>query len=125
MIRSAWLAITSIGRSPRRMTSPTPRKMSTATATEPVATMSLTRSTVASTSLRLVPATRVPEKAGTETADSWYCWMTAFPAGGLAPVFARSDRTILAAAWADSTGPGQPGPPCRFTTCPRAGTNPM
>ena len=60
VIRSAWPAIASIGRRPRRSTTKTPRPMSSTTAIEPVVTMASTLSMVLATWSRLVPATRDP-----------------------------------------------------------------
>ena len=63
VIRSAWPAIASIGRRPRRSTTKTPRPISSTTAMEPVVTMTSTLSMVVATWSRLVPATRDPPAA--------------------------------------------------------------
>ena len=72
VIRSAWPAIASIGRSPRRSTTNTPRPMSSTTAIEPVVTMTSTLSMVLATWSRLVPATRDPPAARSDWTRIWF-----------------------------------------------------
>ena len=133
VIASAWLAIVSIGRSPCRMTRPTPRKISSAAAVEPAVTISSSRRTVASTSLRLVPATSVPRCAGTVTAPSAY-WLATpklitvlFRTGVTRPCARAAIRATSTAAGltACQVVPDAPGTTCSCTTFPRAGTNAM
>ncbi len=73
VIRSAWAAIVSMGRRPRRMTQATPRKTSRPAAREPMVRMSSSRPTVLLTWPRLVLATRVRPRAGMASRRSWAC----------------------------------------------------
>ncbi len=70
MIRSAWAAIASIGRSPRRSTTVTPAQTSRAAAADPMMRMSLTRPTVLFTSPMLVLAISVPPASRTTPSRS-------------------------------------------------------
>ena len=64
-MRSAWAAIVSMGRSPRRMTQETPTATSRPATAEPMMRMSSSRPTVLLTAARLVVATRAPAAVGT------------------------------------------------------------
>lgn len=70
VIRSAWPAIASIGRNPRRSTMITPAQTTSAAAADPMMRMSLSRPTVLFTSLMLVLATSTPPGSGSHKARS-------------------------------------------------------
>ena len=120
VMRSARAAIISMGRSPRRMTRLTPTKMSAAAAPDPMMTMSRSWWMVASTSPRLMPATRVPDWPGTGTDETRYGTFPPEPVTVLALVL------VLATWLTDWPGRGaDPAPPCKVTGAPLTGTNSM
>ncbi len=71
LIRSAWAAIASIGRSPRRRITTTPAQTRSAAAAEPMTRMSLSWPTVLFTSPMLVLAISMPPGSGSARTRSW------------------------------------------------------
>lgn len=71
VIRSAWAAMVSMGRKPRRSSQNTPSPISSTAAAEPMITISRIRFTVLFTSLRLMPTTRIPPGAGAAAVRTW------------------------------------------------------